>query len=76
MRTNVMVRDLDFWPPQLIDNPRLEVVADGLPLQGGAQLPIDTTMVSALTRDGTARPGADRHDGVALTEARRRKERT
>ena len=69
VRTNVVVRDLDLWPPHR----RLEVVADGLPLHGGAQLAIDTT---ALTHDGTARPGADPHDGVALTEARRRKERT
>ena len=76
VRTNVMVRDLDLWPPHRIDNSRLEVVADGLPLHGRAQLAIDTTLVSALTRDGTARPGADRHDGVALAEARRRKERT
>ena len=74
--TNVMVRDLDLWPPHRIDNRRLEVVADGLPLHGGAELAIDTTLVSALTRDGTTRPGADRHDGVALTEAIRRKERT
>ena len=69
VRTNVMVRDLDLWPPQRIDNRRLEVVTDGLPLHGRAQLAIDTTMVSA-------RPGADRLDGVALAEARRRKERT
>ena len=43
VRTNVMVRDLDLWPPHRIDNRRLEVVADGLPLHGGAQLAIDTT---------------------------------
>ena len=48
VRTNVMVRDLVLWPPQRIDIWRLEVVADGLPLHGGAQLAIDTTMVSAL----------------------------
>ena len=72
----MMVRDLDLWPPHRIDNRRLEVVADRLPLHGGAQLAIDTTLVSALTRDGTVPPGADRHDGVALSEARRRKERT
>ena len=76
VRTNVMVRDLDLWPPLRIDNRRLEVVPDGLPLHGRTQLAIDATLVSALTRDGTASPGADRHDGVALVEARRRKERT
>ena len=44
---------------------RLEVVANGLTLWQGAQLAIDTTMVSPMRRDGTA-----------LKEARRRKERT
>ena len=34
------------------DNRRLEVVADGLPLFGGVQLAIDTTLVSALQGDG------------------------
>ena len=52
----------------------LEVVADGLSLWQGAQLAIDTTMVSPLRRDGSARPGAANANGVALAEARRRKE--
>ena len=52
--TNVMVRDMDLVPNDRIDNRRLEVVADGLPLFGGAQLAIDTTLVSALRRDGTS----------------------
>ena len=51
-------------------------VADGLPLHGGAQLAIDTTMVSPLHRDGRARRGAAAHDGAALRQARTRKERT
>ena len=37
--------DLDLLPGALLDNRRLEVVADGLPLFNGAQLAIDTTMV-------------------------------
>ena len=37
----------------------------GFPLFGGAQLAIETTLVSALRRDGIARPQADRVDGVA-----------
>ena len=42
-----MVRNLDLV--QFAgDAQRLEVVADGLPLFGGAQLAIDTTLVSAL----------------------------
>ena len=38
MTTNVMVRDLDLAVPNAADARRLEVVVDGLPLFGGAQL--------------------------------------
>ena len=55
---------------------RPEVVADGLSLFGGAQLAIDTTLVSALRRDGTARESAANRSGVAIRSAHRRKERT
>ena len=51
-------------------------VADGLPLFGGAQLAIDTTLVSSVRQDGTPRRGAASRDGTALAEARRRKART
>ena len=62
--------------PNVIDERRLEVVAEGLPLRGSAQLVIDTTLVSALRRDGGApRPSAATTDGVALQAARLRKER-
>ena len=70
MRLNTMVRDLVLLPGARLDNRRLEVVADGLPLFNGAQLAIDTTMVSTLRGDGTARRGAQH------TSARRRKELT
>ena len=53
--TNVLVPNVDLVGPSVEDNRRLEVVADGLPLFGGAQLAIDTTVVSALHADGTAR---------------------
>ena len=43
-----MLRDLDLLPQDRPDTRRLEVVADGLPLHHGAQLAIDTTMVSPL----------------------------
>ena len=46
--TNVVVRDLDLAAPNVGDARRLEVVVDGLPLFGGAQLAVDTTLVSAL----------------------------
>ena len=76
VRTNVMVRDLNLAMPRPEDGRRIEVVADGLPLYHGAQLAVDTTMVCALRRDGTARPGAADADGAAAAAARRRKERT
>ena len=50
-------------------------MAEGLPSHGGAQLAVDTTLVSAHHCDGTARPRAAHIDGAALVVARRRKER-
>ena len=50
-----MVRDLDLRAPDVHDGRRLEVVAEGLPLFGGAQLALDTSLVSALHCDGSAR---------------------
>ena len=70
-----MVRDLDL-PVAVNDARRLEVVVDGLPVYGGAQLAVDTTLVSALHCDGTARRGAANRDQVAFAEPRRRKEPT
>ena len=52
MSTNVFVKKLDLIAPNVMDERRLEVVAEGLPLHGGAQLVIDTTLVSALRKDG------------------------
>ena len=74
--TNVLVRDLDILPLDRQDGRKLEVVADGLPLFHGAQLAIDTTIVSPLRADGTSRPGSHARDGVALHAARRAKTRT
>ena len=74
--TNVPVRDLDLVAHNNLDGRRLEVIADGLTLWHGAQLAIDTTLVSPLRRDGSARARATDHDGAVLVEARRRKERT
>ena len=48
----------------LLDSRRLEVVADGF--WRGAQLALDTTMVSPLRRDGTTRPRSANFDGAAL----------
>ena len=75
MSLNAMLRDLDIAPFG-IDGRRLEIVAEGLTLFGGCQLALDATVVSPLHGDATHRRRADVEDGVALREARRRKERT
>ena len=74
MSTNVYVRDFDHAAFNVLDGRRLVVVADGLTLFRGAQLAIDTTLVSPLHRDGTARRRAADVDGAALEAARRRKD--
>ena len=74
--TNIPVREMDLAAHHNLDGRRLEVVADGLTLWHGAQLAIDTTLVSPLRRDGSARFRAADQDGAVLMEARRRKERT
>ena len=45
-------------------------------LFNGSQLAVDIVLVSPLTRDGTARPGAATRNGAALQFARKDKERT
>ena len=72
--TNVRVQDMDLARPDVMDQRRLEIVADGLPLFHGAQLAIDTTVVSVLRRNGTPHPRCANEDGVVLEVARRRKE--
>ncbi len=52
----------------------LEVVANSLPLYGGAQLAVDTTLVSPIRRNGFPQPRADTEDGTRLRVARGRKE--
>ena len=73
--TNCFVRDLNLTAPP-DDGRRLEVVANNLPLWNGAQLAIDTTLVSALRANGESIPNAHAFNGRALRNARRRKERT
>ena len=60
---NAFVRDLDLGAFNVLDGRRIEVIADGLTLWQGAQLAIDTTLVSPLRRDGTPRRGAARGAG-------------
>ena len=72
---NVRVQDMDLALPDALDNRCLEIVADGLPLFQGAQLAVDTTLVSVLRRDGVPRQRSTTYDGAVLMTARRRKER-
>ena len=53
--TNVMLRDPDMALPDVADGRRLEVVADGLPLFGGAQLVIDTLLCAPSAETVTRR---------------------
>ena len=71
----VLVRDLNIHPDRL-DDRRIEVIANGLPLWGGAQLAVDTTLVSPLDASGAARRHQRQYQGAALRLARRAKERT
>ena len=57
------------------DARRIEVVCNGLPIWHGAQLAVDATLVSPVTRDGRPHDGADNHPGWAVRNAARRKRR-
>ena len=76
VRTNTFVRDLDLAGVNVLDGRRREVVADGFTLWHGAQLAIDTTLVSPLHRHSTARRTAADRDGATLLQARRTTETT
>ena len=73
--TNVLVRDLNLQAARQ-DERRIEVIANGLPLWGGSQLAVDTTLVSPLTSAGAPRRRSGATAGAALADARRSKERT
>ena len=57
------------------DARRIEVVCNGLPLWHGAQLAVDATLVSPVTRDGRPHDGAEHRPGWAVRNAARRKRR-
>ena len=71
---NVLLRDMNIGGISGHDGRNLEVVANGLPLWGGAQLAVDTTLVCPVRRNGTPQPGAATTDGTQLGTARTRKE--
>ena len=60
---NAFVRDLDVGAFNALDGRRIEVIVDGLTLWQGAQLAINTTLVSPLRWDGSPRRGATRRAG-------------
>ena len=62
--TNSRIQDMDIVAPNQLDERRIEVLADVLLLFHGAQVAVDTTLVSALRRDGT-------HDLDVLTSMAR-----
>ena len=69
-----MVRDLDLPAPDTSDSRRLKVVVDGLPLFGGCQLAVDTTLMCALHCEGTLHRGAADADGVVASAAKKERE--
>ena len=74
MAENVLLRDLNLQGISSRDSRQIEVVANGLPLWGGAQLAVDATLVSPIRRNGRPQPHAADTDGIQLRTARRRKE--
>ena len=74
--SNTRLSDLNLEHIDRHDDRRIEVIANGLPLWGGAQLAVDTTLVSPLTSSSQPRRRAGQYTGAALQDARRSKERT
>ena len=73
-QSSVPLRDLNVEPGRL-DERRIEVIANGLPLSNGAQVAVDTTLAAPLTSAGAPRRIRGRTAGAALQVARRAKER-
>ncbi|CAK0907245.1 unnamed protein product [Prorocentrum cordatum] len=68
------LRDLNVNGVGAGDGRRLEVIASGAPLWGGAQLAVDAALVWPLGRGGAAHPRAADEGGAWLREARGRKQ--
>ena len=71
---NKLLRDLNVDGVGAGDGRRLEVIANGVPLCGGAQLAVDATLVCPLGRNGAAHPRTANEDGAQPRVARARKE--
>ena len=73
MKCNAKLREMNV-AVAATDEREIEVLASGLPLHHGAQLAVDITLRSALTRCGSACAQADRVNGIVASRARRDKE--
>ena len=73
--TNIRIQDMDIDVPNRLDERRVETLADGLPVFHGAQLAVDTTLMSVVRRNGTPHLRCADVDCVVLEEAKKRKER-
>ena len=71
---NVRLQAMNLGGISVHDGREIEVVANGLPLWHGAQLAVDTTLVSPVRRNGQPHPRAASEDGRQLAVARQRKE--
>ena len=65
---NVRVADMNIDVP-VVNDRRIEVVANGLPLWHGAQLAVDATLVSPVMRAGEPQTRADVEPGRAVSSA-------
>ena len=74
--TNIFLRDLDLLGIPATDQRRIEVIAEGLPAFHGAQLAIDTSLVSPVRADGAPHQRCSEENGAALNAARCRKVRS
>ena len=73
VRCNAKLREMSV-EVAATDEREIEVLASGLPLCHGAQLAVDITLRSALTRCGNACDQADRVNCIVASRARREKE--
>ena len=72
---NAKLRDLNV-AVRATDERQIEVIASGLPVYGGAQLAVDVTLRSVLSREGEAKPKTHWLDGAVAEGARGDKEST
>ena len=67
---NMRIADMNL-PVHVADARWIEIVCNGLPLWHGAQLAVDTTCVSPVTRSSEPRQGADSRPGASVSRSPR-----